>query len=223
MTEDILMNWLRMPLGIPEELLSGDLSLYQQAITHPDSLFKQLRTDIPWQPGYVQLYGKEHRIPRLQCWMADAGIDYRYSGRQLNETPWQPDVQQLKNALNHALGTHFNSVLCNLYRNGQDRMGWHADNEPELGKAPIIASVTLGTSRDLAIRPAGATRQQGTLQLDHGSLLIMQAGMQDRWQHAVPARKGVSGARINLTFRQIHADNGITPSSATRPHSLRNH
>ena len=197
------MNWLRTPLQEPEPLLNGDLLLYHQAIWNPDLLYRHLLKSLPWQSGQIRLFGKSHTIPRLQCWMASATEEYCYSGQNLPIAPWDDELEWLRGALNQALYTQFNSVLCNLYRSGEDKMGWHSDDEPELGPTPIIASISLGAERDFAVRKKGESKQYGTLPLPHGSLLIMNRGMQKRWQHALPARKTIDSARINLTFREI--------------------
>tara|TARA_Y100001001_G_scaffold162030_1_gene187696 strand:+ start:401 stop:1021 length:621 start_codon:yes stop_codon:yes gene_type:complete len=185
------------------QLLNGLLAYYPQAIHSPDTLYNDLAENLPWQQGSILIYGKRHKIPRLQCWIADPGLNYTYSGEQLPLTPWPPLLQQLRLELNQAFDLRLNSVLCNLYRDGQDAMGWHSDNEPELGSDPAILSVTLGAQRDFALRPTGSTRQSAKIALEDGSLLYMKAGMQSLWQHAVPRRAGIRSARINLTFREI--------------------
>lgn len=197
------MSWLRDSLPIPERLLDGDILLYQKAITEPDQLYLRLLQQLPWQTGQITLFGQPQLIPRLQCWVADRPNGYQYSGQPLPVAPWIDELRTLRDDLNTRLDTGFNSVLCNLYRHGEDSMGWHSDDEPELGTDPVIASVTLGVERDFSLRRRGSSRQHGTLPLSHGSLLVMQAGMQRRWQHALPKRRRVTDARINLTFRQI--------------------
>ena len=168
-----------------------------------DALLSALLNDCHWEQPSLTLYGKSHPIPRLQSWLGSDAIDYRYSGQTFTSSVWPNYVEQLSDELSLRCGIRFNSVLANLYRNGEDSMGWHADDEPELGNDPIIASISLGAERDFAIRRTGVSRQAGNLALPHGSLLIMQAGMQSHWQHSVPKRKRVSEPRINLTFRQI--------------------
>ena len=194
--------WLA-PASRPQTLLDGDLDFYPHAIHQPERLFRQLLDEIPWQQGSISLYGKRHPIPRLQCWMAGPGLDYRYSGENLTATAWTSTLAQLRAELNQRFDLRLNSVLCNLYRDGNDSMGWHADNEPELGPRARILSLTLGSERDFALRHSGESRQAGLLALPDGSLLDMKPGMQQRWQHAVPKRKRLAGARINLTFRCI--------------------
>jgi alkylated DNA repair dioxygenase AlkB len=202
-TEQDQSNNLLRPLTTADILLDGALSCYWQALTNADVLLQQLRQEIPWASQTLTVYGKTHIIPRLECWQGEPRLHYTYSGKTLSPHPWHPLLQQLASELNQQLGRRFNSVLCNLYRNGEDGMGWHADDEPELGPEPVIASITLGATRDFALRRKGETRQWGTLPLPHGSLLLMNAGMQTHWQHAIPKRAGVSAERINLTFREL--------------------
>ncbi len=192
-----------LSLSQTETLLDGLLDFYPQAIRHNQALLAQLRQTLPWSQDSVFLYGRTHRIPRLQCWIADPGVEYSYSGKQLINHPWPETLNRLRDELNKAFGLQLNSVLCNLYRDGQDSMGWHSDDEPELGPDPGIISVTLGAERDFSLRLKGTTRQNSKLALPDGSLLYMKPGMQRRWEHAVPKRAGVSSARINLTFREI--------------------
>jgi len=190
-------------LNEPEQLLDGLLDLYPQAITAPQLCFDELTQTLPWTQGTVRIYGRQHLIPRLQCWIADPGLDYTYSGEVLPISDWTPLLQRLRDELNESFSLRLNSVLCNLYRDGQDAMGWHSDDEPELGAQPGIISITLGAERDFALRPKGSNRQSGKLALPDGALLYMKPGMQNKWQHAVPRRAGIKSARINLTFREI--------------------
>ncbi|MEK9765348.1 MAG: alpha-ketoglutarate-dependent dioxygenase AlkB [Thalassolituus sp.] len=188
-----------------EILADGYLELipgYLPAV-RADDLYSALLNDCAWEQPSLTLYGKSHPIPRMQSWLGADAINYRYSGQTFTSAIWPAYVKQLAEELSAHCNVQFNSVLANLYRNGEDSMGWHADDEPELGTDPVIASVSLGAERDFAIRRTGVSRQAGNLALPHGSLLIMRAGMQSRWQHSVPKRKRVCEPRINLTFRHI--------------------
>lgn len=140
--------------------------------------------------------------PRLSAWYADPGVCYRYSGIRLEDRPWHPRLAELRERLEAELGVSFNSVLCNAYRDGQDAMGWHADDEPELGTRPVIASLSLGHARTLRLRPRTGGPSTGHF-LESGSLLLMEGRSQADWQHAVPRTRRASGLRINLTFRRI--------------------
>ncbi len=168
-----------------------------------DSLRDVLHRQLPWQQPEVVLYGKRHRLPRLQCWMGDAHAGYRYSGLQLAPEPWHPLVLALRDQIAFVSGHRFNSVLINLYRDGNDRMGWHADDEPELGPTPWIASYNLGASRDFVLRRKGSSRQGHSVALQHDQLMLMNPAVQHGWQHALPVRRRVQQARINMTFREI--------------------
>lgn len=190
----------------PESLLDGLLHYYP-ALLEPQQaaiLYQLLLQEIPWQQGRVVIYGREHIIPRLQAWHGDPGICYTYSGKTLHADPWTPTLQIICQQLNQLTGLQLNAVLCNLYRDGQDCMGWHADDERELGENPRILSLSLGAERDFALRRKGSSRQSGLLSLASGSLLDMQPGMQHQWQHSLPKRARVLQPRINLTFRTIY-------------------
>ncbi|MEC8103316.1 MAG: alpha-ketoglutarate-dependent dioxygenase AlkB [Pseudomonadota bacterium] len=166
-------------------------------------LFADLMANLCWQQPSITLYGKQHPIPRLQAWLGDRPHKYRYSGQDFIADIWPDSVADIARDISAETGVLMNSVLVNLYRDGQDSMGWHADDEPELGPDPVIASLSLGATRDFALRRTGTTRQAGRIALSDGSLLVMKAGMQSRWQHALPKRARVKLPRINLTFRQI--------------------
>lgn len=157
-----------------------------------------LAHDIPWQQHRLRMFGQEVNEPRLSCWMGD--WPYRYSGRERRPVPWHPLVQAMAGRLESICGQSFDGVLLNCYRHGQDSMGWHADDEPELGPNPMIASVSLGQPRRFLLRhEAGEQRE---LLLEHGSLLVMAGEMQHHWRHALPRMARAEGVRINLTFRR---------------------
>ncbi|MCK7594014.1 alpha-ketoglutarate-dependent dioxygenase AlkB family protein [Pseudomarimonas salicorniae] len=167
-----------------------------------DRLLRQLRNEIPWEQHHVRLFGRSHPAPRLSCWVGDAQARYRYSGTLFEPRPWTPALSALRNRLNDLLGAGFNSVLANLYRGGADGMGWHADDEPELGPDPLIASLSLGAPRRFLLRSRDR-RQRAELLLTHGSLLLMEGATQQHTQHSLPKTARPSGERINLTFRRI--------------------
>lgn len=165
--------------------------------------------EIDWSSPTVRLYGREHTIPRSQCWMGDDDASYRYSGRTLKPQAWHPVVLELRDRVTSMLrsadlpAATFNSVLLNRYAHGDQRMGWHSDDEPELGVDPVVASVSLGSERPLRFREkTGTPTAAFNVWLPHGSLLLMGPGAQSRWQHAL-APRAIQGTRINLTFRQI--------------------
>lgn len=172
------------------------------ADSRASELYQRLHSEVPWQQGRVKVFGKWHDTPRLQSWHGDAGIFYRYSGKTLETLPWTPALSYLKQKLSES-GISCNSVLCNLYRDGKDKMGWHRDNEPELGHHPVIASVSLGAKRDFKLRNV-ITKETLNLSLLPGSLLILKDEAQRYWEHSLPARLKVTEPRINLTFRTVY-------------------
>ncbi|NZA25303.1 alpha-ketoglutarate-dependent dioxygenase AlkB [Luteimonas sp. SJ-92] len=167
-----------------------------------DALFAALSAGIAWQVHRIRMFGREVDSPRRSCWIGDPGASYRYSGTRFEPHPWPTVLLTLRVRLRAELGVDFNSVLANLYRDGGDRMGWHSDDEPELGPRPCIASVSLGaTRRFLLKRRDGGGRL--TLELPHGSLLLMRGDTQRRYRHALARTTRPVGPRINLTFRRI--------------------
>ncbi|HMC44978.1 MAG TPA: alpha-ketoglutarate-dependent dioxygenase AlkB [Caballeronia sp.] len=161
-----------------------------------------LLDEITWQQDSMNTPAGKIPFPRLTGWQGDPGAVYVYSGIRNVPKPWTPTVLLLKTKAEAAAQTAFNSVLINRYRTGMDSMGWHADKERELGLEPVIASVSLGTTRTFDFRHA-KTRQTHTLQLTHGSLLIMRGRTQLDWAHRVPKEPEARGERINLTFRYV--------------------
>ena len=167
-------------------------------------LYRELLANLPWRQDSITIFGKTHPIPRLQVWMGDPDTNYQYSGLKLAPTPWCEKVLLIKQQIESTCGHHFNSVLINLYRNGQDSNGWHSDDEPELGENPVIASFSLGATRRFRLRHKYQKELPGhSLDLSSGSLLIMAGGMQKYWQHSLPKTAKPVQPRINLTFRMI--------------------
>ncbi len=166
-------------------------------------LFATLRDAVPWEVHRIRLFGREHASPRLSCWIGDPAAVYRYSGTRFAPHPWLPELAALRERLRAELGAPFNSVLANLYRDGRDAMGWHSDDEPELGPAPVIASVSLGTPRRFVLKHRRDPALRHALVLEPGSLLVMAGATQRHWKHALPRTAKPVGARINLTFRQV--------------------
>lgn len=166
--------------------------------------YQALQSQLIWQQEHIQIFGKTIASPRLQCFCGDPGIEYRYSGRSFTATPWNDTLLLLKQLICNLTGHAFNGVLCNLYRDGQDAMGWHSDNEPELGPNPVIASLSLGQQRNFSVRKHNHSKQCVSIPLAHNSLLLMPAGFQTLYQHSVPRSKRAHNARINLTFRMFY-------------------
>lgn len=166
--------------------------------------FKILEKQINWKQEKIKIYGKTHPVPRLTALYGNEGVNYKYSGMVRSSDPWIPELLEIKRDIEVLLDHHeFNSVLLNLYRDGNDKVGWHADNEKELGKNPLIASLSLGTSRRFDLKHRTDSTEKLSLELTPGSLIIMKGALQHHWLHQIPAQKKVSGPRINLTFRTI--------------------
>lgn len=189
----------------------------QQQGVDTTALRRALAGTVAWEQPLVTVYGKQHLTPRLTCWVADPGCSYRYSGLAQAITPWTSELSALREQLALALGVRFNSLLLNRYRDGADRMGWHADDEPELDPSAPIVSISLGASRDLRFRPRKGDEPAFNLRLDDGDLLVMDPPSQQHWQHALPARARVQTERINLTFRVIQPSTAMQSISTRAP------
>lgn len=172
-----------------------------------DACLQQLWRELAWEQQEITLFGRRVLQPRLTAWYGDPGSSYSYSGLQLEPRPWHPLLLALKGTVEEASDSRFNSVLANAYRDGNDSMGWHSDNEPELGARPCIASISLGAQRTFLLRRAPSLRKPGEksrkLSLAHGSLLVMRGKSQESFQHSVPKTRSGTGLRINLTYRLV--------------------
>lgn len=168
-----------------------------------DRLMAELRETVNWQQSHIRIAGRRIPVPRLNAWYGDAGADYSYSGVALATQPWLPVLRRLKARVEESTGERFNSALLNLYRDGRDSVDWHSDDEPELGRRPQVASVSLGCSRRFELRHRQRRAGPCKLVLSHGSLLLMSGAIQHNWQHRVPKERGVQGERINITFRRV--------------------
>lgn len=165
--------------------------------------FQSLCAALPFEAKQIRIAGRSVMQPRLTAWVGDEGAVYRYSGTVNVPQPWPDALLELRARVTEAAGVTFNSVLCNLYRGGADSMGKHSDSEPELGRNPVIASLSLGAVRRFQLRHR---KQRGVgldLDLPDGSLLIMRGALQHHYRHGVPKQPNVEGARLNLTFRRV--------------------
>ncbi|MCW5581265.1 MAG: alpha-ketoglutarate-dependent dioxygenase AlkB [Luteimonas sp.] len=167
------------------------------------ALFDTLLAALPWTTHRVVLFGRAVDAPRLSCWIGDPGAAYRYSGVRHDPRAWPDILRPLRERLRRETGIDFNSVLANLYRDGRDCMGWHSDDEPELGARPVIASLSLGAARRFVLRHRRDPARRRVFELPHGSLLLMCGDSQADWRHALPRTAKPVGPRINLTFRRI--------------------
>ncbi len=168
-----------------------------------DALFAAAATTIPWERHRLRLFGREIDAPRLSCWIGDPGAVYAYSRARFAPRPWPPALATLRARLEIACAARFNSVLANLYRDGCDSMGWHSDDEPELGPEPLIASISLGGVRRFRLRARDGSAQLA-LEPAHGSLLLMAGATQRLYRHELPKTRAAVAPRINLTFRYVH-------------------
>jgi alkylated DNA repair dioxygenase AlkB len=204
-----LFDTIVPPQGkLSHKLAGGILDEFPAAFSVEESnqFMALLMSSTPWQEDYLSIAGKKIAVPRLQCWMGDAQSDYGYSGIRLTAVPWSYEVDQIRLRISELAGVEFNSVLLNLYRNGSDSVAWHADDEPELGPDPVIASVSFGCERTFQLKPKNptrATRGKHEIVLRNGSLVIMKNGIQNNWLHQIPKVRYSIGKRINLTFRTI--------------------
>jgi alkylated DNA repair dioxygenase AlkB len=184
----------------------GELYLIKAFYRPPESdlLFARLQRTLAWQEEDIFIYGKWCKVPRLMCWYGDSDACYRYSGVDHQPLPWTDDLWIIKEKVENYCQSSFNSVLANLYRNGRDSMGCHADDEKELGQNPVIASLSLGDERLFKLHHK---KRKGTLDINlgHGDLLVMAGALQHYWVHSIPKTTKLKGPRVNLTFRNILA------------------
>jgi len=173
------------------------------SVDDSEVLFAKLTGNIAWRQESIIIFGRSVLTPRLTAWYGDAGAVYKYSGVSFDPLPWTDELLYIRAKTEELAGTTFNSVLINLYRDGSDSMGWHSDDEPELGRNPIIASVNLGEARrfDLRLKKDHHVKQQ--ILLEGGSVLVMKGDLQHHWQHQVAKSAKIKNPRINLTFRTI--------------------
>lgn len=166
--------------------------------------YKRFIETINWRQEEIKMYGKVFPVPRKTAWYGYEGFNYKYSGILCNPEPWTKDLLDVKRVIEHFLpNENFNSVLLNLYRDGNDKVSWHADDESGLGINPTIASVSLGAKRRFDLKHKNDPDQKLQLELNSGSLVIMSGELQHHWLHQIPIQKRINEPRINLTFRTI--------------------
>ncbi len=191
----------------PENILpeAGEVFLYPGFFNATESrhYMAQLLQDVPWKQEPITIFGKTVLQPRLTAWYGDEGTTYSYSGITMPSRKWLPVLEEIKARIEAVSGVCFTGVLLNLYRDGQDSMGWHRDNEKELGINPVIGSVSFGAERVFQFRRYAQKDAKISLTLTNGSFLLMQGATQHNWEHCLPKRAGVAGMRMNLTFRVV--------------------
>jgi len=195
----------RLFFGTDNNLLpyKGEAYLYPHFFNVAESaaLFKELREAIQWKQEPIKIYGKEVMQPRLTAWYGDSDKFYSYSGVTMQPLPWTPALITIKQKIEAVCTVIFTSALLNLYRDGNDSMGWHRDNEKELGINPVIGSVSFGAARIFKLRDYNNKSVSRSIALTGGSFLLMQGETQHYWEHAVAKTSKQLGERINITFR----------------------
>jgi alkylated DNA repair dioxygenase AlkB len=189
---------MRQTIGVTD---GGVIILDPAFLSAPeaDALFERLQAEVPWRQEKTR-WG--HSFPRLTAWYADPGLTYSYSGVTHGGLAWTEALTEVRRRVEAAARAPFNSLLLNYYRDGQDSVGFHADDERELGDNPIVPSISLGATRTFVLRHT-TSGERLTFDLTHGSLLIMGGTLQHHWKHSLPRARGIVSRRINLTFRQI--------------------
>jgi alkylated DNA repair dioxygenase AlkB len=186
------------PIETDDLSLMGELYSSQRCMSLLDTLINTIK----WNEDFYVAFGRRFDVPRLQAWYADEGIQYSYSNNLLKTQPWLASLLQIKHDVQQKTGYEFNSVLVTYYRNGDDYVTWHADDEDELGADPVIASLSLGATRNFQFRHK-RNHTTGNILLHNGDLLLMRPKFQTDWEHCVPSEQTVSAPRINLTFRKV--------------------
>ena len=199
------MNLLfsKEPLHFP--LHDADIAYYPNFFdsNRANELFEKLKNEIPWQQDNITVFGKTHPQPRLTSLFGNEGKPYSYSNIVMQPNAWNPLLVFIKNEIEEICNENFTTVLLNYYRDGKDSNGWHADNEKELGRNPVIASVSFGAERFFHLQHNTIKEQKLKINLEDGSLLIMKGTTQHFWKHQIPKTAKEIGPRINLTFRII--------------------
>ncbi len=187
------------------DLPQADLTCWPQWVDAAlaDQWLVGLTGETPWTQPRIRLYGREVAVPRQVAWYGDPGALYRYSGLLHEPLPWTPLLATIRERVEAQVGASLNGVLLNRYRHGQDAMGWHSDDEPELGPEPLVVSLNLGATRRFDFRRKGSSRIEHSLALEHGALLVMRGPTQHHWQHQIARTRRVTEPRLNLTFRQL--------------------
>lgn len=188
----------KLPFGLME---------YFPAVFSPGESYSFMETfinNVPWLQRTMPMYGKDVITPRLTAWYGDAGKSYTFSGTKFDPLPWTDELLQIKHEVEKTTKASFNTVLLNYYRNGNDSVAWHSDDEYELGNNPVIASVSLGQARRFDVRNKTDHAQKYAIELQNGSLLLMKGDMQHYWEHRIAKSNKILAGRINLTFRVIN-------------------
>lgn len=190
----------RIPMPDGEVFYLSELELSRDR----NAILNQLISDTPWQQEDLVVWGKKFAQPRLVAWYGDKGSDYTYSGIRLISLPWTDLLLEIRRRVETVTAASFNSVLLNYYRDHRDSMGFHSDDEPELGERPVIASLSLGEERTFVLKhKLNKLAKPVRLRLASGSLLLMKGDTQRYWKHGILKETRPCGPRINFTFRRI--------------------
>jgi alkylated DNA repair dioxygenase AlkB len=187
---------------LPPELLDYRPGFFN--LPESESLLKTFISTIPWTQEIIKMYGKLMKTPRLTAWYGDNDKDYTFSGTKYHPIPWTDELLMIRNRIEPIAGIRFNSVLLNYYRDGNDSVAWHSDDEYELGTNPVIASVSFGQVRRFDVRHKRDHERKYSIYLENGSLLLMKGNLQHDWEHQIPKSNKSLKARVNLTFRVIN-------------------
>ena len=200
--EDLFDSGGKEQLPIPD----GEVFLWRRIDLGADykSLLNRLIKETPWRQDEVVVWGKTHKQPRLVAWYGDSDKPYTYSGVTLEPNLWTSALSKVRAVVEDLCAHPFNSVLLNYYRNNRDGMGFHSDDERELGAEPVIASVSLGETRTFVMKHRHKPEVPDLkIPLPAGSLLLMRGKTQKNWKHGIPKESKNCGARVNLTFREV--------------------
>ncbi len=201
-----LFSASNLPHTIPLPVDDGEALVVEDFLNPSEAtlLFQHLKKSVSWQQATIRIYGKEHVIPREIAWYGDVDRPYIDTGKLTRMSPWTLELTDLKNRIIKMFpDMWFNSVLLNHYRNGNDKVSWHSDDDMAFGRNPAIASLSLGATRRFDFRKKSDKSRVIHINLTSGSLLIMRGAIQHNWEHQVPPQKQTRGERINLTFRKI--------------------
>ena len=185
--------------------VGGEIYLFSNLfdLSTSNKLFELLTQNIQWNQEPVKIMGQEIMQPRLTAWYGDEGGTYSYTGITMHPLPWTSELLAIKKSIEEISGEHFNSALLNLYRDGNDSVGWHRDNEKSLGINPVIGSVSFGESREFSLKHYKDKKLRKKIILDNGSFLLMKGETQHNWLHSIQKNPAIIKPRINVTFRTI--------------------
>jgi alkylated DNA repair dioxygenase AlkB len=203
---DMLEDASAITIG-PDDIPDCDLYWKREFfdVSESDGYFQTLSARVQWRQDAIKYGRKVIQVPRLTAWYGNSGKNYAYSGISMKPVPWSAPLLKIKQAVDDEAGVEFNSVLLNYYRDERDSVAWHSDDEPELGKNPIIASVSFGATRRFVMKHKKQKQlAKIEMELSHGSLLLMRGPTQHHWLHTIPKSRVPVGPRINLTFRVIY-------------------